>query len=175
MAGSDGRCHGTDRQSRLAALMAQPTTDQLSGLGREIREAQDKLLTVERRLIFQTDDSAPLFGAMGAFAGAQYRIVETMQGLVETARPAQPPAFSEQQVDELAKRLAQSCAAWSSGLVQAANHRSAALMLATVFGAALVGGVASWLAFGMPLDPVCIMTQGGGKICGEWTIPERTR
>jgi hypothetical protein len=82
-----------------------------------------------------------------------------------------PATLTDAQIDELARVLADSCAAWSGRLVQTANRKSAAILLAILLGAVLAGGAVSWLAFGMPLNPVCVDIQGGGRICGAWTVP----
>jgi hypothetical protein len=97
---------------------------------------------------------------------------ELVEFVAEVRQARQPPAvFTDEQVGDIGRRLMGACQAWAGGMVRAANLRSWVLMLATVLGAAVIGGLGVWLAFGKPLDPVCVDIQGGGRICGEWTIP----
>ena len=103
-------------------------------------------------------------------ADQQERDAGIVAALSEIRQPA-PVGLTDKQVNDLGKMLQQGCAAWADRVVGAATRKSAAIMLATIFGAALLGGVVAWLAFGMPLNPVCVDIQGGGRICGGWTVP----
>lgn len=98
------------------------------------------------------------------------RIAAALSGI---NRP--PPVLTDQQVDDIGARLARGCDSWSAGLVKAANRRHYGLLLASLFSTALVGALASWLAFGKPLHPDCAVTPSGGRLCGEWVVPDKTR
>jgi hypothetical protein len=78
-----------------------------------IRVLQDKLLQVERRLAVMGDESAPMFGAMAAFAGELHRFsldAETQRETVIKAvqNAPKPPAMSEHDVRFVGTQIAQS-------------------------------------------------------------------
>jgi hypothetical protein len=78
-------------------------------------------------------------------------------------------ALTDKQAEDIGRRLLGACQAWSGSLVRASLVRSWALLAATLLAAMLVGGLVSWLAFGRPLNEVC-MDQNGGRLCGQWVI-----
>ncbi len=146
----------------MAAVAPQPDPEDFAA---RIQAVQAKLAQSVVRAGLKDD-------AYGHVIDAQIAVLGELAAFVDEVRQVRQPAavFSEQQVDELARRLAQSCAAWAGGAVRAANRKSVALMLAAVLGAAVVGGLVSWAAFGQPWHPVCVNIQGGGQICGAWTV-----
>lgn len=99
-------------------------------------------------------------------------LVSTM---LELHAAEQSAGFTDKQVEEIGRRLARGCEVWSGGMVQAAIRKHYAIMLAALLAAAAAGGGVSWLAFGMPLHPVCAVTQAGGRLCGAWVVPEKTK
>jgi hypothetical protein len=80
-----------------------------------------------------------------------------------------PSTLTEKQVDELAKRLAQSCAAWSGGLVQAANRKSAAIVVAALAAVLVVGIGAGWWLHAPPSELACGDQADGSRICWMYT------
>lgn len=92
---------------------------------------------------------------------------------MEVVLKQQPaPVLTDKQVEEISKRLARGCGAWAADMVRTANRHHYVVILGTIFAAAAAGALASWLVFGKPIHPICALTPAGGKICGEWTIPE---
>jgi hypothetical protein len=103
--------------------------------------------------------------ALAVHLDAQQRLFNDLQRTLDTRQPA--AVFTDKQVDDVGRRLLGSCQAWSAGLVRASLWRSWAAMAAIVLAAVIVGGVASWLAFGQPLDTQC-RDERGGRWCGYW-------
>ena len=145
----------------MAAVAPEPDPEDFAA---RIQAVQAKLAQSVARAGLRDDAYAHVIDAQSAVLGELAAFVDEVR---QVRQPA--AAFSEHQVDELARRLAQSCAAWAGGAVSAANRKSSALMLTTLLAAAIVGGMVSWMAFGQPWHPVCVNIQGGGQICGAWT------
>lgn len=94
--------------------------------------------------------------------------------LSEINRP--PAVLTDKQVDDIGARLARGAVTWIGGMVQAANRRHYALMLAALLAAAIVGGVVTSLGFGLhrwltPAPPaLTCQDDRGGTVCFYWKV-----
>jgi hypothetical protein len=77
-------------------------------------------------------------------------------------------------VAALGRLLIQKYRSEAQAIARATNRRAEAMraggLLAGIVVALLVGGVASWLAFGQPLNAQC-HDERGGRWCGYWLTP----
>jgi len=81
-----------------------------------------------------------------------------------------PVLLTDKQVADIGRRLMTNCQAWAGNLVKASRLRSWAMLSASGRGFLLVGALASWIAFGAPLDKQC-RDERGGRWCGYWVTP----
>jgi hypothetical protein len=155
-------------------------TQEMLDLGREIRAAQNKLIEVEALQRFAKDESAPMWGAISAFCGVMWRVTDRWATMIEDMR-----AVVSQQRTLNVKDLSKAAAAGLSNtlmseVIQALKVHAARTLrqtavrmtLCAVVAAAAVSGAMWWWL--QPPATTCF-DQQGGRFCGQWVIPERTK
>jgi hypothetical protein len=78
--------------------------------------------------------------------------------------------FTDDQLDELARRLAASFGAWAGHVRRSLDRATVAIHLGSVAAALIVGLGVGWWVFSPPSGYACD-TQRGGYVCFVWLKP----
>ena len=136
-----------------------------------IRATQDKLLGVERSMTVTGDPAAPMFGAMADFVGVLHQHGRDTAAVLDGCRQAiaamKQQVISDEQVRQITFRMISSHDERVKQLVWKANLRSAAIGLAALLVAGLIGGGIVRYLTPSPPELICgrLMLDTGQPIC----------
>jgi hypothetical protein len=78
-------------------------------------------------------------------------------------------AFTDEQIDDIGRRLLSGCQTWSRSLVRASLVKSWAILAAALLGASVLGVGAGWWLHTPPSELVCGDQADGARICWMYT------